>query len=149
MAFERKMLRKIFGPTKERDGSWRIKTKDELNVLMRHRNVINHIKSQKLRWFGHLQRMPDKRIVKKVYKRKPMLTRPLGRPKNRREDDIRNDIKKLKLNNWTNRIKDRNKWKLYVERGKMFRDRRIRRRRRRRRRGIKRRRGGGGGRRRR
>jgi hypothetical protein len=32
---------------------------------------------------------------KKVYKWKPMLRRPLGRPKNRREDDIRNDIKKL------------------------------------------------------
>jgi hypothetical protein len=27
MVFERKVLRKIFGPTKERDGTWRIKTK--------------------------------------------------------------------------------------------------------------------------
>jgi hypothetical protein len=35
-------------------------------------------------------------MVKKVYKWKPMLRRPLGRPKNRWEDDIRNDIKKLK-----------------------------------------------------
>jgi hypothetical protein len=26
MVFERKVLRKIFGPTKERDGTWRIKT---------------------------------------------------------------------------------------------------------------------------
>jgi hypothetical protein len=33
---------------------------------------------------------------KKVYKWKPMLRRPLGRPKNRWEDDIRNDMKKLK-----------------------------------------------------
>ena len=29
----------------------------------------------------------------------PMLTRPLGRPKNRREDDITNDRKKLKTKN--------------------------------------------------
>ena len=36
---------------------------------------------------------------KKVYKGKPMLTRPLGRPKNRWEDDIRNDMKKLKIKN--------------------------------------------------
>ena len=27
MIFERKVLRKIFGPTKERDGTWRIKKK--------------------------------------------------------------------------------------------------------------------------
>jgi hypothetical protein len=31
MVFERKVLREIFGPTKERDGTWRIKTKDVLN----------------------------------------------------------------------------------------------------------------------
>ena len=30
MAFERKVLRRIFGPAKERDGTWRIKTNDEL-----------------------------------------------------------------------------------------------------------------------
>ena len=31
MVFERKVLRRIFGPTKERDGTWRIKTNDELD----------------------------------------------------------------------------------------------------------------------
>ena len=29
MVFERKVLRKIFGPTKEGDGTWRIKINDE------------------------------------------------------------------------------------------------------------------------
>ena len=43
-----------------------------------------------------------------------MLTRPLGRPKNRWEDDIRNDMKKLKIKNWTSYVQDRNNWKLYV-----------------------------------
>ena len=46
MAFERKVLRRIFGPTKERDGTWRIKTNDELDKLIRHKNIINHIKAQ-------------------------------------------------------------------------------------------------------
>ena len=44
MVFERKVLRKIFGPTKERDGTWRIKTNDELNNLIRHKKMINDIK---------------------------------------------------------------------------------------------------------
>jgi len=43
MVFERKVLRKIFGPTRERDGTWRIKTNDELHELMRHKYVISHI----------------------------------------------------------------------------------------------------------
>jgi hypothetical protein len=93
MVFERKVLRRIFGPTKERDGTWRIKTNDELHKLIRHKNIINHIKEQRLSWLGHLQRMSEDRIVKRVCKWKPMLTRLLGRPKNRWEDDIINDMK--------------------------------------------------------
>jgi len=51
-----------------------------------------------------------------------MLTRPLGRPKNRREDDMINDMKELKIKNWTGCIQDRNKWKLYVEKDETFKE---------------------------
>jgi len=64
VVFEKKVLRKIFGPTKKRDGTWRIKTNDE---LIRHKNIINHIKTQRLNWVGHLHRMPEERMVKKMY----------------------------------------------------------------------------------
>ena len=90
------MLRKIFGHAKERDGTWRIKTNDELDKLIRHENIINYINTQRLSCFGHLHRMSEERMVKNVCKWKPMLTRPLGRPKNRWEDDKRNDMKKVK-----------------------------------------------------
>ena len=119
MVFERKVLRKIFGPAKERDGTWRIKTNDE---LIKHKNKTNHIEAQQLKWFCHLHRMPGDRMVKKVYKWKPMSTRPLRRPKNRWEDDIRNDMKKLKIKNWTSCTQDHNKWKSYVEKAKTFKD---------------------------
>jgi hypothetical protein len=66
--------------------------------------------------------MPEARMIKKVYKWNPMLTRPLGKPKNRWEDDIRNDMKKLKIKNWTSCIQDCNKWKLYVVKAKTFKD---------------------------
>jgi hypothetical protein len=122
MVFERKELKRIFGPTKERDGTWRIKTNNELDELIRHKIIINHIKAQRLSWFGHLHRMPEERMVKRVYKCKPMLTQPLGRPKNRWENDIRKDMKKLKIKNWTSYIQDRNRWKLYVEKAKTFKE---------------------------
>ena len=52
MVFERKVLRKIFGPTKERDGTWRIKTNDELDELIRHKEYNKSHKSTtiKLVW---------------------------------------------------------------------------------------------------
>jgi len=71
VVFERKVLRKIFDPTEERDGTWRSKT-NELAELIRHKNLINHIRTQQLRWLGHLHRMPEERMVKKVYKWKLM-----------------------------------------------------------------------------
>jgi hypothetical protein len=62
--------------------------------------------------------MQEERMIKKVYKKKPMLTRSLGRPKHRREDDNRNDMKKLKIKNWTSCFQDRDKCKIYVEKAK-------------------------------
>jgi hypothetical protein len=60
------VLRKIFGPTKERNGTCRIKTNDELDKLIRHKNTINYIKAQRFSWFGHLQRMAEERMVKSI-----------------------------------------------------------------------------------
>ena len=59
------VLRKILGPRKERDGTQRIKANDELDILIRHKNIISYIKAQRLSWFGHLHRMPEERMVKK------------------------------------------------------------------------------------
>jgi hypothetical protein len=84
--------------------------------------MINYTKAQKLSWFGHLHRMPEEIMVKRVYNWIPMLTRPLGRPKNRWEDDIKNDMKKLKIKNWTSYIQDHKSWKLYAEKAKTFKD---------------------------
>ena len=94
----------------------------ELDELIRHKDVINHTKAQRLSLFGHLHRMAEERMVKKVCKGKPKSIRPEGRWKDRWEDDIRNDMKKVKIKNWISCIQDCNKWKLYVERDKTFKD---------------------------
>jgi hypothetical protein len=64
--FGRKVLKRIFCPTKERDGTWRIKTNYELDELIRQKNIINYIKAQRLSWLGHLHQMPEERMVKKI-----------------------------------------------------------------------------------
>jgi hypothetical protein len=54
---ERKILRRIFRPIKARDGTWIIKTNDELNNLIKNKNIINYIEAQRLNWFGHVHQM--------------------------------------------------------------------------------------------
>jgi LPS sulfotransferase NodH len=48
--FGKKFLRKIFTPTKEDNGIWGIKTNKELDGLIKHQNVINYVKSERLIW---------------------------------------------------------------------------------------------------
>ena len=116
--FERKILRKIFGPTREANGMWRIKTNKELDELIKHRNIIHYVKAQRLSWFGHTNRTPESSIVKRIHKWKPFTGRPDGRPKSRWEDEVRNDLKKTKLVKWTEQVQDRSKWKATVEKSK-------------------------------
>jgi hypothetical protein len=80
LVFERKILRRIFGPTKENQ-IWRIKTNEELDKLIKHKNIINYNKAQRLSWLVHVQRMPDTGTVKKIFKWKPLTKRSQGRPK--------------------------------------------------------------------
>jgi hypothetical protein len=81
--FERRILRKIFAPTKGNNGIWRIKTNMELDELIKHRNIINYVKARRLSWFGHTNRMAEIGIVKKIHKWKPFTGRPVGMPKSR------------------------------------------------------------------
>jgi hypothetical protein len=62
--------------------------------------------------------MPEISTVKKIYKWKPFTGRPVGRPKSRREDDVRNDLKKMKLIKWAEQVQYRLKWKDIVEKSK-------------------------------
>ena len=77
LVFERKILRGIFGPTKGNQ-TWRIKNNEELEKLTKHENTVNYIKAQRLNWFGNIQRMPEARATKKIFKRNPLTTRPTG-----------------------------------------------------------------------
>ena len=115
---QRKVLRKIYGPTKEKDGTWRIKSNEELNRLTGNKNIINYIIAQRLAWFGHVDRMPDNSVVQKVYELSPALTRSLGRPKNRWEDDVKSDITRMKITNWKDCIRNQTKWKKLIEKAK-------------------------------
>ena len=119
LVFERKILRRIFGLTKENQ-TWRVKINAELDKLIKLKNIINHIKSQRLSWFGHVQKMPDTRTVKKIFNWKPLTKISQGRPKYRWEDNIKQDVCQMKIKNWVACVQDRGKWKEVVEKAKTF-----------------------------
>ena len=89
-----------------------------MDDLIRHRNIINYVKDKRLSWFGHINRRSEISIVEEIYKWKPFTIRPVGRPKSRWEDDVRNDLKEIKLIKWTEQVQDHLKWKVIVEKAK-------------------------------
>jgi hypothetical protein len=119
LVFERRILSRIFGPTKENQ-IWRIKTDEELYKLIKHKNIVNHIKAQRLSWFGHVQRMPDTRTVKKVFTWNPVTKRSQGKPKYRWEDNVKQGIYQMKVKNWITCVQDRRKCKDVVEKAVTF-----------------------------
>jgi hypothetical protein len=79
--FENRMLRRIFGPKREEDGSWRKLHNDELHSLYSSPNIVRVIKSRRIRWAGHVARMGERRGVYRVLVGRPKGKRPLGRPR--------------------------------------------------------------------
>jgi hypothetical protein len=85
--FENRVLRRILGPKREEDGSWRKLHIDELHSLYSSPNIVKVIKSKRMRWAGHVARMGEGRGVYRVSVRRPEGEGPLGRP--RRRMDLR------------------------------------------------------------
>jgi vacuolar-type H+-ATPase subunit E/Vma4 len=87
-------MREIFGPVKE-NAVWTIRTNQELMDLYREQDIITEIRKEILRWLGHVERKPEERTVKKVFKNIPEGKWSVGKPRKRWLDDVENDLKKM------------------------------------------------------
>jgi hypothetical protein len=91
--FENRELRRIFGPKREEDGSWKKLHNDELHSLYSSLNIVRVIKSRRIKCARNVARMEDGRGVYGVLVRMPEGKRPLGRPRRRWEDNIKMDLR--------------------------------------------------------
>jgi hypothetical protein len=115
--FENRILRRIFGPKRDEEtGEWRKLHNEELHNLYSSPDIIRQVKSRRMRWAGHVARMREERKVYKVLVGKPEGKRPLGRPRRRREDGIRKDLREIGLGgvDWIRLAQDRDRWRTVV-----------------------------------
>jgi hypothetical protein len=111
--FENRVLRRIFGPKREEDGSWRKLRNDELHNLYSSPNIVRVIKSRRMRWAGHVARMGEGRSIYRVSVGRPEGKRPLGRSRHRWEDNMKMDLWEIGIDgaNWIRLAQDRVQWR--------------------------------------
>ena len=117
LVFERQILRKICGSIQCKE-VWRIRSNKELQKLIKGADNVQYTKAQRIKWWGHLNRKEEIKLVKKIAEWNPIRVRTKGWPKNRWRDGVIYDLKKLKLWNWNQLIKDTNAWNNLVQKTK-------------------------------
>jgi len=86
LVFERKILRRIFGPTQKASGKWRLKTNEEMEEAINNENIVRYIKYKRLGWLGHVERMTNERVAKTIHKWKPTEGKPKSKMGGRSEE---------------------------------------------------------------
>jgi hypothetical protein len=111
--FENKVLRRIFGPKRDKvTGEERKLHYEELNDLYCSSNIAGVMKLRTIRWERHVASMGKRRGVYRVLVGKPEGKRQLGRPRRRWEGNKKTDFQKVGCggNDWTDMAQDRDRW---------------------------------------
>jgi len=110
---ERKMPRKIFGPVKE-NYVWRIRTNQNLIDLQREPDIVSEIRTARLRWLGHVERMAEEITMKKVFKSIPEGKRSISKTRDWWLNIAENDLKEIGVRGWRKIARDTDAWKLLL-----------------------------------
>jgi hypothetical protein len=111
------VLRRIFGPKRDAvTGEWRKLYNEELSVPYSSPNIVQVIKSRRMRWEVHVPHMGERRGEYRVLVGKPEGERPQGRPWHRWEDNIKTDLKEVGCEgmDWIDVAQDRDRWRAHV-----------------------------------
>ena len=115
--YENRVLRRIIGPKRDEvTGEWRKLNNEELTELYPTSIVVRVIKSRRMRWTVHVARLGERRDVFRVLVRKHEGKRPHGKPRCRREDNIKMDIQEMGCGgmDWIDVALDRDRWRARV-----------------------------------
>ena len=97
---------------------WKSRTNRELEELNKGENIVKWIKGQRISWLGHLERMEEDRMHKKIFTGELEGTRRRGRPRKGWRDEVERDLQVLGVRRWRELVIDRDKWRGIVRQAK-------------------------------
>jgi len=81
-------------------------------------NIVKWIKGQRISWLGHLDRMEEDRMPKKIFTQELEETRRRRRPGKRCKEEVERDLQVLGVRRWRELVADSKKWKNIVRQAK-------------------------------
>jgi hypothetical protein len=118
LIFETKIFRRIYGPKYE-NGERKSRKNRELEEMNEGENIIKWIKGQRISWLGHLERIEEDRMTKKILPQELEGTRRRGKPRKRRKEEVERDLQVLGVRRWRELVTDRKKWRDIVRQAKV------------------------------
>jgi hypothetical protein len=104
------VYRRILGPVYDNGKEhWWILTNTKIYERIRKPNITEPIRLNRLRWFGHVQRMEENRIPKRVLYMNMGTTRR-GRPRNRWLDEVGEDGRIVGGEGWQDKVHNKEEW---------------------------------------
>ena len=79
--------------------------------VLKKPTIIETVRLNRLCWFGHVQRMEKNRIPERVLYMNLGTTRLTGRPRNRWQDEVRDDGRLVGGEGWQGKVRNREEWK--------------------------------------
>jgi hypothetical protein len=111
----------LYGP-KYQDGEWKSRTNRELEELSKGENIVKWIKGQRISWLGHLEKMEEHRMPKKIFNQELEWTRRRGRPRKGWREEVERDLQVLGVRSWRElgklELESREKWRSIVRQAK-------------------------------
>ena len=117
LILERKIFRRLYGPKYE-NRKWKSRKNRELEEISKGENIVKWIKGKRISWLGHLERMEEDRMPKKIFGQELEGTRRRGRPRKGWKEEVERDFQVLGVRRWRELVADRKKWKDIVRQTK-------------------------------
>jgi hypothetical protein len=110
--FERKVYGRILGQVYDNEKeNWRLLTNKEIYASVKKPTIIETIRLNILRWFGHVWGMEENKVHKRVLYMNLGTTRLRGRPRNSWQDGVRKFERIVGGEGWQEKVHNREEWK--------------------------------------